>query len=224
MSKYTVQLRWLVQQYLTDIGADNVEANWPLVYAKLGLSDYPIFEEAYRETLNGQIIRHYWMYEIGAETAGLFKWYVRDTMHLIMPYYNQMYSSLAEAKKITPFEDQNVTTSTKRTKTVDANGQSTSDSNNSADSIYSDTPQNSLNLENIKNGQYATTANFDSASGHGTGEYFNHDNENETYERTNVGYSKSQSELLLLWRQTFVNIDFEIVRHPALRECFMEIW
>ncbi len=105
MSKYRVQLRWLVEQWLADKGAANIEANWPLAYEQLGLADYPIFDEAYRPTLNDKIIRHYYMYEIGAETPGLFRLFVRDTMHLIMPYYNQMYESLGVAAKILPLVD-----------------------------------------------------------------------------------------------------------------------
>ena len=55
MSNYTVELRQLIQN-----GYD------------IGLKDYPIFDESYRETLNNKIIMHYWMRERGAETAGLF--------------------------------------------------------------------------------------------------------------------------------------------------------
>ena len=107
MSKYSLQLRWLVEQTLADAKLPNIEANWHAAYDKLGLADYPIFDEAYRQTLNDKIIRHYFMYEIGAETAGLFRMFVRDAMFMIMPYYNQMYESLALAKQIKPLEDHN---------------------------------------------------------------------------------------------------------------------
>lgn len=76
MSKYTTELRYLV------------ESNFDL-----GLKDYPIFDEAYRETLNQKIIRHYYFREIGMETAELFKMYLNMTMNEIMPYYNQLYKS-----------------------------------------------------------------------------------------------------------------------------------
>jgi hypothetical protein len=76
MSNYTVELRQLIQN-----GYD------------IGLKDYPIFDEKYRDTLNNKIIMHYWMREIGAETAGLFKLYLNRTMTEIIPYYNQLYKS-----------------------------------------------------------------------------------------------------------------------------------
>lgn len=90
MSKYTTQLRWIVEQTLNDAGKPLTEDSWPYVYKTLGLDDYPLFDETYRETLNNKIIRHYYTREIGAETVGRFRMFIRDAMHLIMPYYNQL--------------------------------------------------------------------------------------------------------------------------------------
>lgn len=224
MSKYRVQLRWLVEQWLADKGAANIEANWALAYEQLGLADYPIFDEAYRPTLNDKIIRHYYMYEIGAETPGLFRLFVRDTMHLIMPYYNQMYESLGVAAKILPLVDHT------RTITEDATGTAQSDANTDSTSastgqdVFSDTPQSALNLENIKDGKYATTADFTNASTSDTGKSSSTGTYDNKLSRTETGHDKSESELLLIWRDTFVNIDRDVVEDKALRECFMMIW
>lgn len=76
MSKYTTELRYLI------------ESNFDL-----GLDDYPIFDESYRQLLNEKIINHYYFREIGMETAELFKRYLNQTMREIMPYYNQLYKS-----------------------------------------------------------------------------------------------------------------------------------
>lgn len=71
----------------------------------LGLKDYPIFDENYRETLNNKIIDHYRFREIGLETPMLFKLYLNRKMNEIMPYYNQLYASeLLEFDPITNFE------------------------------------------------------------------------------------------------------------------------
>ena len=56
MSEYSLQLRWLVEQTLADAKLPNIEANWHAAYDKLGLADYPIFDEAYRQTLNDKMI------------------------------------------------------------------------------------------------------------------------------------------------------------------------
>lgn len=84
MSKYTTELRYLI------------ESNFDL-----GLDDYPIFDENYRELLNKKIINHYYFREIGMETAELFKRYLNNTMREIMPYYNQLYKS--ELLEFNPF-------------------------------------------------------------------------------------------------------------------------
>lgn len=84
MSKYTTELRYLI------------ESNF-----ELGLDDYPIFDENYRELLNQKIINHYYFREIGMETAELFKRYLNQTMREIMPYYNQLYKS--ELLEFNPF-------------------------------------------------------------------------------------------------------------------------
>ena len=224
MSKYTVQLRWILEQTLKDKGLDMSEANWGSAYDKLGLADYPIFDEAYRETLNNKIVRRYFMYEIGAETAGLFRLFVRDAMFLIMPYYNQLYLSEITAKGIQPLIDH------ARTITETASGTASNTANTNATSastgqdVFSDTPQSALNLENIKDGKYATTADFTNASTSDTGKSSSTGTYDNKLSRTKTGHDKSESELLLLWRETFVNIDREIVEHDAVRECFMMIW
>lgn len=224
MSKYTVQLRWILEQTLTDKGLDMSEANWGSAYDKLGLADYPIFDEAYRETLNNKIVRHYFMYEIGAETAGLFRMFVRDAMFLIMPYYNQLYLSEITAKGIQPLIDhaRTITETASGTASNTANTDSTSAS--TGQDVFSDTPQSALNLENIKDGKYATTADFTNASTSDTGKSSSSGSYDNKLSRTETGHDKAESELLLIWRDTFVNIDRDVVEDKALRECFMTIW
>ncbi|WP_459617235.1 hypothetical protein, partial [Enterobacter hormaechei] len=64
MSKYTTELRWIIEN-----GYD------------LQLNEYPIFDENYREELNQKIINHYYFREIGFETVGLFRFYLKQTMN-----------------------------------------------------------------------------------------------------------------------------------------------
>lgn len=107
MSKYTVQLKWLVQQYVMDKVDSPVDmfdprsqAFWGLSYNRLGLSSsgnvydlapYPIFDEDHRDVLNRKIVQRYWNCEIGAETPGMFAWNLNEAMCRIMPYYNGLY-------------------------------------------------------------------------------------------------------------------------------------
>lgn len=95
MSQYTTELRFLVQQ-----GYD------------LGLRDYPIFDESYRNALNKKIVDEYYFREIGQETPERFKHYLNHTMNMIMPYYNQLYKS--ELLKIDPLSTYRDTETMKR--------------------------------------------------------------------------------------------------------------
>ena len=56
----------------------------------IGLDDYPIFDEAYRKTLNDRIKKTYWLQEIAHETIDIFIWRLSLKMELIMPRYNRM--------------------------------------------------------------------------------------------------------------------------------------
>lgn len=91
MSVYTVQLKTLIENHFD-----------------IGLKDYPIFDENYRNILNEKIINHYLFNEIGMETAELFKFYLNTTMREIMPYYNQLYKS--ELLEFNPLYDSDLTT------------------------------------------------------------------------------------------------------------------
>lgn len=102
MSKYTTELRYLIE--------NNFD---------IGLKDYPIFDENYREPLNQKIINHYYFREIGFETAELFKRYLNNTMREIMPYYNQLFKS--ELLEFNPFYNVD------KTVTSDKNNNSVSD-------------------------------------------------------------------------------------------------
>lgn len=117
MSKYTVQLRWLVEQYLNDYNRKQpilnlpltAQHNWRYIYGDLGLSDstvpntgfqlsaYPIFDEDHRHVLNDMLIKRYWNCEIGAETPAMFAWNLNEAMCRIMPYYNGLYRAKMES-------------------------------------------------------------------------------------------------------------------------------
>lgn len=91
MSKYTTQLRWIVEQEQGKVPYSNEHRYTRDTWKKIGLADYELFEPEYRETLNAKIIDHFYFREIGFETAAQFAWYIRRTMQEIMPYYNKLY-------------------------------------------------------------------------------------------------------------------------------------
>lgn len=224
MSKYTTELRWIVEQTLDDAGADRIESNWSLCYDALGLADYPLFDKAYRETLNNKIIRHYYTREIGAETAGRFRMFVRDAMHLIMPYYNQLYESEILAKGMEPLGDRNLKHTEHAWGNASNTGENTSQSSANQQNVYQDTPQSEMIPTQIKNLQYATNVTIDEDSANASGTSSSSGEYDNMVERTESGYSRPQSELLQLYRDTFLNIDNSIVHDVELSHCFLTIW
>lgn len=224
MSKYTTQLRWIVEQTLNDAGKPLVEDSWPFAYKTLGLDDYPLFDEAYRETLNNKIIRHYYTREIGAETVGRFRMFVRDAMHLIMPYYNQLYESERLAKGMEPLGDRNLQHTEHAWGNASNTGENTSQSSANQQNVYQDTPQSEMIPTQIKNLQYATNVTIDEDSANASGTSSSSGEYDNMVERSESGYSRPQSELLQLYRDTFLNIDNSIVHDVELAQCFMTIW
>lgn len=231
MSKYTTELRWIVEN-----GYD------------LQLNEYPIFDENYRQKLNQKIINHYYFREIGFETVGLFRFYLKQTMNEIMPYYNQLYESAL--LEIDPLNTINFTETLTRTKigndtknfneytTVNSNGDSNSNStkNSNFKDVESDTPQGMLSIGNIEGELYASYARIsknedttNSTAHQETTDTQKRKNDekinredNENYTRTEKGNRESQSELLMKYRQTFLNIDMQII--TELNNLFMGLY
>ena len=199
MSVYTMELRHAVNNVLFQRGIDitgypeTLEQYWPLAYGYIGLADYPIFDEAYRQTLNNDIIRYYYMREIGCETLEQFAFRVRGHMMRMMPYYNDLYrakiSAFAqdhmwstgevswtetrdhhETGSRTTADDTATSDTQQRSETVDRDttGTSSNVNDNTAESANLELPMGSLGSSNdvFASGEYATSR--DKSSSHGT--------------------------------------------------------
>lgn len=112
----------------------------------LGLDQYPIFDEGYRQKLNDAIIDHYYTREIGMNAAN-FKAKLNIRMNEIMPVYNEMY--IQQFKNLEPYVTQDIWTvynsNTKSDGTSDTDSKSKSDSSGtSEDNNISDTDSNAV--------------------------------------------------------------------------------
>ena len=251
MSKYTTQLRWIVEQELDNKKLEHKEENWGAVYEKIGLNDYPIFDESHRQVLNDKIIRHYYFREIGYETSAMFAWKFRALMFEIMPYYNQLYESellefdpLVDYKEVYTGEWDSKNTTDRdiaenedtafHSETVD-DGTTTTNSRQT----FHDTPMSMLDDEEptqIQMMKWATTVTYDNENvvthdESETDSLRNRDRtQNEDVEALGegtsahdvIGFRHSQSELLQKYRETFLNIDQEIVY--KCNEVFFKLW
>ena len=195
-----------------------------------GLKDYPIFDEEYRGVLNNKILMHYYMDEIGFETAGLFKVYLNNKMNEIMPYYNELYKKqkdlLLNFDKTT-----NLTETFTRDNTTDTNTKSNSTSSNTASgsskNVYQDTPMGSITEQDIDNYDHASNQEFNKNQNTSSIE----DNSNltgkatslENYIRTKTGNNGRLYgiEILKMIKNNYMNIDEMVINE--LQDLFMGI-
>lgn len=236
MSKYTTQVRFICEtcaKLTESSGFNDIEdilnKSWNRIF-----SDFPIFDENYRPELCKKILRHYYTREICCETVGRWKLFLSDKMKNIMPYYNQLYQS--ELLKIQPFVsvDRSVTHEGRgsETKTTNRNGTNTSSSrtDGSTDtwSYYSDTPQGGINgldtLDYLTNATHnvGTDTTSSTLNGSTTDSETGTGNRNDSYVDKILGYEGNQSEMLLKFRETFLNIDMMVI--DELKDLFFTLW
>ena len=207
MSKYTTTIKNLIEN-----GFD------------LGLKDYPIFDDSYREHLNDMIINHYYISEIGFETAELFKMQLNNRMQEIMPYYNSLYK--LQKDLLESGIDMNVNLTESYTHNVNTDGTSTSSSNSNTDNknVSQNTPQGNLTQSNINNFSYADNITFGGANS-------NVNDNSKTTGKTVEDYikkiqgnngNKYAYEILIGVKNNLLAIDIEVINQ--LEDLFMGIF
>lgn len=186
----------------------------------IGLSSYPIFDEAYRAELNRKIIRHYWNREIGHETISLFIYQMESKMNEIMPLWNQHYKlSLLDADPLSTVSIQSLT-NMDSTASNTGTSESNSDSGAKSRAVASETPQTQL----AENQDYATAIQ-DNVSDTTANSKATEDSSNTQHgvnDNTQEGYQGHAPELILRARQALVNVDMMVI--DDLKELFMLIW
>lgn len=206
---------------------------------------YPIFDEAYRSRLNDKIVAHYALREIGSETPQMFVFYLGRTMREQMDYFNQLY--LSAQRKFDPFVTSDIKQSMDSTSVNESSGRSTgSQSNESSSSSTSDTTADNSSMtfnsefpqtriDDFR--QYATSASQTDSKGDthtntkqdstatatsvSNTDYAHSSDKGNSVSHT-LGTSGSQSQLLLDWRNTMLNIDLMVIN--ALEDLFMGVW
>ena len=204
MAKYTVTIKTLID--------NNFDFQ---------MTQYPIFDETYRETLNHNILYHYYENEIGFETAPLFRFYLNQKLNEIMPYYNELYK--VQKKLIDEnllLNNVNLTEQLTGSNTTETS--STSQSSNNGKNLFQDTPQGQISQTDIDNQTWATNLTLNkndiedesSATGSGTNEYL------KTIIGNNGG--KFNIDILTDIKNNLMNIDLMIINE--LNDLFMGIF
>ena len=186
------------------------------------MNNYPIFDENYRNTLNNNILYHYYENEIGFETASLFRFYLNQKLNEIMPYYNELYKA---QKKIIDENLllNNVNLTERLVGSNSTQTSSTSQSSNNGKNLFQDTPQGNISKQDINaENVYATNITLNensindnsSATGSGTNEYL------KTIVGNNGG--KFNIDVLNDIKNNLMNIDLMIINE--LNDLFMGIF
>ena len=250
MSKYTTEVRFICEtasglgesKGFTDV--DTIITN---AIPKIFNFSFPIFDEEYRTILEKKILKHFYTREICEETVGLWKLRLDTKLNEIMPYYNKLYKSellefnplyttnLTRTKKTDYDSNKNTTNNGTVKSTSESNGHDTVTNSNFKIDLYSDTPQGALT--GVENETYLTNARKTSDSGNSssstsnsiTGNVTNSDsstdalNSTEDYLETVIGFEgSSASDLLIKYRDTFLNIDMMVIED--LETLFFQLW
>lgn len=191
------------------------------------MTSYPIFDEDYRETLNDKILNHYYLNEIGFETAALFRFYLNNKLNEIMPKYNILYNAqISVLENIAGNVDLTETLTRTTSNTTTATSSSSNEATNKGKSVYLDTPQGDTYKGDIDSTNYATNVTWsdndntssitDESNGSGTG--------SEDYVKRIVGNNgnKYNIDVLNEIRKNLIDIDLAVIND--LEELFMQIF
>ena len=241
MGKYTVQLRFLVEQFIRDNGGTGIKMEeWHLAYPSLGLAAsgnimglgaYPVFSEEYRERINRKLIQRYWFNEIGQETAGQFTWMLNESMNRVMPYYNNLYAARIDNAREFLGESWGVDRTTallRKASNMDTGtveGRTTATSHDVNRML--DTPQ--TRIENLDDG-YLTNASKGDSDTVGTSNVSDtrsstvNQDDSGTFTESGHRIRPEHWNLIVGIGRELLNIDNMIVNDMELRDCFMHIW
>ena len=223
MAKYTMELRELFTPIKFNppiYSREEVES----FFKDYELTDYLTEEQINvinntglwnKDRLARKIVDHYYMRELGQETIGLWKHYVKVTMQELMEEYLPLiYSS---AIKYDPLVNVDFTETFERSANTDNSG----NANSSGLGVSSDTPQGRINKKDILAGSYASSTSAtesETNSNSSTDEV-----ENYTKRvRGNSGVSATAQKMVEQYRDNIRAIDREIIE--KLEPLFMGLY
>lgn len=220
MAKYTITIKTLID--------NNFDFQ---------MTNYPIFDENYRETLNNNILHHYYENEIGFETAPLFRFYLNQKLNEIMPYYNELYKVQKKLiddnlllNNVNLQEELQGSNTNNTTTTGSSTSQSTNNGISNNKNLFQDTPQGQISQTDIDNQKWATNLTLDKNTTNNTindtssNSGSANTNATNTYLKTIIGNNggKFNVDILNDIKNNLLNIDLMIIND--LNELFMQIF
>ena len=203
MAKYTITIKSLID--------NNFD---------FGLQNYPIFNESYRNTLNNNILNHYYENEIGFETANLFKFYLNQKLNEIMPYYNELYKNQEKLIKDNLFDNVDLEESSNRINNTSTNSNSLS--NSDSKNLFQDTPQGKIDMTLFDVQTYATNLTLNKAKINDVSNSSGNNNEDFKRKIKGTNGNKYKIDILKDIKNNLMNIDLMIIND--LNDLFMQIF
>lgn len=178
---------------------------------------YNLYDNSMKQYFEEKFKQHFFLYEIGFETVGLFKQQLQATLNDIYPYYKQLYETEIRCKNIDFMLNKDLKetfikeTIGEGTSTVNSTQTSTSNSNINDLSTSHDTPQNRVDdLDKFMSAAQksnSSSENTNSANGNTTSTGSNKSiDKTELISQGNIGITSS-AQLLEGWRSIIINID-----------------
>lgn len=243
MAIFTTQVKSIVDFYSQDImGIDEkINTAAPFIFN----FNFPIWDQSYTSTLEYKILLHYYMKEIAFETVGLWKLYLKQTMTEIMPYYCKLWETVA--REYDYMNDTYINERIQRDKTElgkyndksesqgNSSNTTSSESNTDGKTLGSDLPQTTesqmLGSDYYANNIVKTNSGSKDSSynqgvvnnaGNNSGNNSRQVGEIITTAKWGNQGGKSQTELLMQYRKSLINIDMMII--DELKELFMPLY
>lgn len=191
--------------------------------------DYELYDNNLKPVFEEKFFEYFYFDEIGYPTVQKFKHMLKSKLHMIMPYYKQLYETELRGKEIDFLLNKDLTETFIRDLTSNATATSTVESNGSNsgvnDGFQSNTPQSKL-VQDIEH--YMSSANRDkTSSNYNDNNSSNSATNNTGREETtlvskgNIGITSS-AELLEKWRKVIINID-ELI-FEDMQDLFMMVY
>lgn len=177
--------------------------------------DYPIYQDSHKAELEQRIIERYYFREIGFETVGRFKHYLKVKMQEIMPIYNEMFRVI-DINNINILSNQSLNVNDTNVNTFSSNTTQNEESNDKT--LIADTPQGTTDITsgaNVSSINKNTGNNVISSTGATRND--------SAHNGTNKGYVNiTEAELLKKYKENMQDIDDLIIED--LNELFMQIY
>ena len=184
---------------------------------------YNLYDNSLKQYFEEKFKQHFFLYEIGFETIGLFKHYAKVYMQEIMERYLPLIYSASI--KYDPLVNVDYTESFERN--IAGSGETQSSSSNQASglSVNSDTPQGQISKQDILSGKYASNTGASETESSINDSSTNSNNTDETYTKRvkgNSGVSATAQKMVEQYRQNIIAIDEQIIKE--LDKLFMGLY